>query len=450
MSHASSQNLLITDVQIVNEGQITAGDVLIRNGRFSAIGPQASAQAGDAAVYEGTGRYLLPGLIDDQVHFREPGLTHKADIRHESRAAVAGGVTSFMEMPNVKPPSISIEALEAKYDIAATDSVANYSFYLGASNDNLSELDRLDPTRVCGVKVFMGSSTGNMLVDDEQILSGIFQKAPCLIATHCEDTPMITANEAAAKERFGDDVPIEQHPIIRDVEACYASSSRAVDLANRFGSRLHILHITTAKECGLFTPGPIAGKRITAEACVHHLWFDDSAYATRGTQVKCNPAIKTAADRDAVRQAVREGRIDVIATDHAPHTWEEKQNSYFKAPAGLPLIQHLLPALGNLVNQGVFSLEEVVDRACHNVARCYDIQDRGFIREGAAGDCVILDLDTPLNVHRADLQSKCGWSPFDGDQFSASVAATFVNGRQVWDGRSICTDLPGERLLFAR
>ncbi|MDY0137683.1 MAG: dihydroorotase, partial [Thiomicrospira sp.] len=373
-------SILIKQATMVNEGVQAVVDVLIEQGRIAKIAPQINQAA--AQVIDAAGLHLLPGMIDDQVHFREPGLVSKGDIASESRAALAGGTTSYMEMPNVNPPTISLAALEAKYALGAQKSWVNYSFYLGATNDNVDEVRRVNPRDVCGVKIFMGSSTGNMLVDHEAALRAIFSESPILIATHCEDTPMIKAQEALYRERYGDDVPMSAHPDIRCREACYKSSSMAVALAKETGARLHVLHITTAEELALFEPGPVENKRITAEACVHHLWFSDADYEGLGSLIKCNPAVKAQSDRDAIRQAVIDGRIDVIATDHAPHTWEEKQQSYFAAPSGLPQVQQSLTALLDLVHQGVFSLETVVDRFSHNVARLYQVEDRGSIREG--------------------------------------------------------------------
>lgn len=439
---------LIKQATMVNEGQQQVVDLLIEQGRIAQIAPQLDCAADQ--IINAEGLHLMPGMIDDQVHFREPGLVAKGDIATESRAAIAGGITSYMEMPNVNPPTISLEALEAKYGLGAQKSWANYSFYLGATNDNADEVARVNPKNVCGVKIFMGSSTGNMLVDRETALRNIFSQSPILIATHCEDTPMIKAQEAIYRERYGEDVPMSAHPLIRCHEACYKSSSMAVELAKETGARLHVLHITTAEELALFEPGPVESKRITAEACVHHLWFKDDDYETHGSLIKCNPAVKTLSDRDAIRQALIESRIDVIATDHAPHTWEEKQNSYFKAPAGLPQVQQSLSALLDLYHQGVFSLELIVDRFSHNVARLYQIADRGFIREGYWADLVLVDLNKPHTDDKAHNLYKCQWSPWEGHTFKSSVIKTFINGELMYDQGQFAAFKPGQRLTFNR
>ena len=421
----------IVNARIVNEGAVVEGDMSIAGGRIAGIG--AGGPDG-ATVIDAKGAWLLPGMIDDQVHFREPGLEHKATIATESRAAVAGGVTSYLEMPNCRPQTVTAEALEDKHARAAAGSMANWGFYLGATNDNLEAVRAVDRHLACGIKVFMGSSTGNMLVDDERTLEGIFANAPLPVATHCEHTPTILANEARAKERYGDEIPFGEHPRIRSVEACYRSSSLAVELARRHGTRLHVLHITTARELGLFEPGDLAGKRITAEACVHHLFFDDSGYATLGARIKCNPAIKSAADRDALWTAVNDGRIDVIATDHAPHTVEEKARSYAAAPAGLPLVQHALLVLFEQVRSGRCTVATVVEKTAHAPARLFDIRARGFIREGYWADLVLVD---PTAGSRDEpIHAKCGWSPFSGFAFAARVRATWVNGELRYrDGR---------------
>jgi dihydroorotase len=429
------KHILIKNAQLVNEGKVFTADVRIRNERIDKIAGTITA-SGNEDIVDAAGRYLLPGMIDDQVHFREPGLTHKGNIASESRAAVAGGITSFMEMPNVSPSTTTIEALEAKYDIARQNSMANYAFYLGATEDNIEEIKRLDPTKHCGVKVFMGASTGNLLVEDHSALEAIFQESPTLIATHCESNAVIAKNKATI-DALNRPLVISDHPVIRDTEACFASSSLAVDMARRHGSHLHVLHITTAKELSLFEPGPVAGKAITAEACVHHLWFCDDDYAALGNQIKCNPAIKTAADRDAIMQAVHEGRIDVIATDHAPHTLAEKQQDFPQAPAGLPLVQHALQTLFDHVAQKRLSLEQLVEKTAHNPAIRYGVIDRGFLREGYYADLVLVDRQTPYTVTPENTLYHCGWSPFMGQQFTASIAATWVNGQQVFDGQSL-------------
>jgi dihydroorotase len=440
--------IALRHAELVNEGRRFVADVLLRDGLIERIGTLPAGVRYDEE-YDLAGKLLLPGLIDDQVHFREPGLTHKACIGSEARAAVAGGVTSFMEMPNTNPPAVTLEELEKKYAIGAATSVANYSFFLGATNTNLDVVKSMDPRRICGVKVFMGSSTGDMLVDREATLEGIFRHSPTLILTHCEDTPRIKAAEAAAKAKWGEDVPAAEHPRLRDAEACFASSSLAAALARRHDARLHILHITTAKELSLFSAAPLKGKRLTAEACVHHLWFAEADYARLGHQIKCNPAIKTAADRDAVRAAVASGVIDVIATDHAPHTWEEKSQTYFKAPSGLPLIQHPLLILLDLVRQGAFTLETAVQRACHAPATLFGVEKRGFLREGYAADLVVVDPAKPHTVTKAGLLYQCGWSPFEGHTFGATVERTFVNGVCVYADGKVRADAPkGQRLTF--
>jgi len=441
--------VVLRNAEIINEGRRFRADVLIRAGRIERVGTIPAGTKADRE-FDLTGKLLIPGLIDDQVHFREPGLTHKACIASEARAAVAGGVTSFMEMPNTNPPATTHEELEKKYAIGAATSVANYSFFFGATNTNLEAVKALDPRKVCGVKVFMGSSTGDMLVDQATTLEGIFRHSPALIATHCEDTPRIKIAEAAAKAKWGEDVPAGEHPRIRDVEACYASSSMAAELAKRHDARLHILHITTAKELSLFSAAPLKGKRLTAEACVHHLWFAEEDYAPLGHKIKCNPAIKTAADRAAVRAAVAAGIIDVIATDHAPHTREEKAQTYFKAPSGLPLVQHSLQVLLDLVAQGVFTLETAVERACHAPATLFGIEGRGFIREGYQADLVVVDLQKPYTVKTENLLYQCGWSPLEGHTFGSTIERTFVNGVCVFEDGKIRPDAPkGQRLMFS-
>ena len=380
------------------------------------------------------GKYLLPGVIDDQVHFREPGLTQKADIHTESKAAVAGGVTSFMDMPNTVPQTLTQETLKEKYRLGAEKSLANYSFYMGASNDNIDEILKTDPSSVCGVKVFMGASTGNMLVDDPGTLKEIFSRSPLLIAVHCEEEEVIRRNEKAFREKYGDDVPVNAHPLIRSEEACYTSSSKAVAMAREYGTRLHVLHLSTAEEMVLFDEEvPLADKKITAEVCVHHLWFSDEDYDRLGTRIKWNPAIKTAADREALWQALLEGRIDVVATDHAPHSMEEKDNSYFKAPSGGPLVQHSLVAMLDKYHEGKISLETVVEKMCHNPAVIFNIEKRGFIREEYYADLVLVDIDEPSTVGPSEILYKCGWSPFEGHTFRSKITHTFVNGNLTYE-----------------
>jgi dihydroorotase len=440
--------VVLRNAEIINEGRRFRADILIRAGRIERIGVIPAGTHADQE-YDLTHKLVVPGLIDDQVHFREPGLTHKACIASEARAAVAGGVTSFMEMPNTNPPAVTHEELEKKYAIGAATSVANYSFFLGTTSTNLDAIKAIDPRKVCGLKIFMGSSTGDMLVDRVAILESVFRHSPTIVLTHCEDTPRIKAAEAVAKAKWGEDVPAAEHPRLRDAEACYLSSSLAAELARRHDARLHILHITTAKELSLFSAASLKGKRLTAEACVHHLWFCDADYARLGHQIKCNPAIKTAADRDAVRAAVASGVIDVIATDHAPHTWDEKSQTYFKAPAGLPLIQHPLLILMDLVRQGAFSLETAVQRACHAPAILFGVENRGFIREGYWADLVVVDPAKPQTVDKSGLLYQCGWSPFEGHTFGSSIERTFVNGVCVYENGKVRPDAPrGMRLTF--
>lgn len=441
---------VIRAVQVVNEGRSFTADVLIRGGRIERVASEGIGDARGAAEVDGEGRHLLPGAIDDQVHFREPGLTHKEDIAHGSAAAVAGGVTSFMEMPNTVPNTLTQELLAAKYDLGAASSVANYSFFMGVGNNNLDEVLRTDPRTVCGLKAFLGSSTGDMLVNDEHTLDMLFRKAHMILAVHAEDEPTIRANTEAAKARYGEDIPLAEHPHIRSAEACWLSSSSAVARAKEHGTRLHVLHISTARELDLFQPGPLENKRITSEACVHHLWFTDADYATKGTRIKWNPAVKTAADREAIRNAVKDGRIDVVATDHAPHTLEEKARPYVNCPSGGPLVQHSLVAMLELMHQGVFTLEQVVDKMCHTPARLFQVRDRGFVREGYAADLVLVDLNSPWMVEAGNVLSKCGWSPFEGQRFRSRVEITWVNGRTVYSDGQVDRTVRGERLLFDR
>ncbi len=441
---------LIKQAELINEGQRKVADVLIKNGRIEKIADTISNSDGTAEI-DGNGKYLLPGLIDDQVHFREPGLTHKGELYTEARSAVAGGITSFMEMPNTKPPALTQELLEQKYARAAEVSLANYSFFMGTSNDNYEEVMKTDLTKICGLKIFMGSSTGNMLVDDDHILAKIFANFSGLIATHCEDEATIKANMATYREKYGENVPISCHPLIRSEEACYISSSRAVALAEKFDTRLHILHISTAKETELFRNDiPLEEKRITAEACLHHLWFSDVDYAEKGTHIKWNPAVKTSTDREAVLQALKDGRIDVLATDHAPHTLEEKTNTYFNAPSGGPLAQHNLVALLQMEKAGRISLEMIVQKACHNVAIMFDIPERGYIREGYWADLVLVDPNDAWTVSKENILYKCGWSPFEGQQFDAKVTHTFVNGHLAYQNGNFNENQKGQRLSFNR
>ncbi|RAJ31667.1 dihydroorotase [Pedobacter cryoconitis] len=441
--------ILIKAATLVNEGKIYVADVFIKDGLIEEISPVINRSADQEINAEGL--HLLPGMIDDQVHFREPGLTHKADIFTESMAAVAGGITSFMEMPNTVPNTLTQSLLADKYQIASEMSLANYSFFMGASNDNIEEVLKTDPAQVCGIKVFMGSSTGNMLVDNEQVLDNIFREAPMLVATHCEDELTIRTNMAAFKEKYGENITIDMHPLIRNDEACYISSSLAVSLAKKHNTRLHILHISTAREIALFDAiTPLKDKRITAEACVHHLWFSDQDYATKGNLIKWNPAVKTATDRDAILKGVLDGHIDVIATDHAPHTIEEKAQTYLKAPAGGPLVQHALSALLEMYHQGKITLEKIVEKTAHNVATCFQIDRRGFIREGYWADLVLVALNDPVKVTKANILYKCGWSPFEGETFKADITHTFISGNLAYQKGKFMTNETGKRLTFNR
>ncbi|WP_300435717.1 dihydroorotase [Christiangramia sp.] len=427
------KKVLIKNAKIVNEGKIFNGDVFIEDGIISEISESISAKSPDVNIFDAEGTHLLPGLIDDQVHFREPGLTHKESIETGSRAAVAGGITSFIEMPNTLPQTTTVEKLEEKFKIAAETSYANYSFMFGGTNDNLSEIEKIDPKNVAALKLFLGSSTGNMLVDDEKVLEQIFKKSPVLIAAHCEDEGTIQKNLEDCVKRYGDDIPIELHPKIRSEEACYKSSSRAVALAKKTGARLHVFHISTAKELSLFNnKKDLKDKKITAEVCIHHLWFNDSDYAKKGTFIKWNPAVKTKKDQEALLAGLLDNHLDVLATDHAPHTKEEKKNAYTKAPSGGPLVQHALPALLQMHHQGKISLEKIVEKACHNPAILFQVEKRGFIREGYKADLVLVDLNSPWAVQPDNIFSKCQWSPFEGTTFKSRVTHTFVNGRLVY------------------
>lgn len=440
---------LITNAKIVNEGKVFEGDVLIKGQFIEKIDTQINSPA--VHTIDAHGNFLLPGVIDDQVHFREPGLTHKGNIFTESRAAVAGGVTSFMEMPNTSPPVFTQSLLEDKYQIAARTSLANFSFYIGASNDNLEEILKTNLKNVCGLKIFMGSSTGNLLVDDPKTLEGIFSRFPSLIATHCEHEPTIRKNTLEFKERFGDDMPVNYHSHLRSEEACYKSSSFAVGLAKKHGTKLHILHISTSKETHLFDNSiPLEKKKITAEACVHHLWFNDHDYDRLGMLIKWNPAIKTEQDQKEILNALLDDRIDVIATDHAPHTLEEKANKYFQAPSGGPLIQHSLVSMMEFVHQKKISIEKMVQKMSHNPAVLFEIEKRGFIREGYFADLVLVDPDQPWQVNKSNILAKCGWSPFEGNTFHAAVQQTWVSGHLAYANGQLNEDKSGERLTFIR
>lgn len=442
---------LIKNAKIVNEGVIFEGDVLVEGNIIVEIAESISAKLPSVKIIDAEGNYLIPGAIDDQVHFREPGLTHKGDIESESRAAVAGGITSFIEQPNTVPNAVTQEALEAKYQIAAEKSYANYGFMFGATNDNLEELLKTDPKTVPGIKIFLGSSTGNMLVDNEAVLERIFSSTPMLIAVHCEDEATIKANLEKYKEQYGDDIPVECHPLIRSAEACYLSSSKAVALAKKTGARLHVFHLSTAKEMELFTNKiPLEEKKITAEVCIHHLWFSDEDYKTKGNFIKWNPAVKSADDRKALWEALNDDRIDVIATDHAPHTLEEKQQPYTKAPSGGPLVQHAVVAMFEAFHQGKISIEKIVEKMAHNPAKLFKIEKRGFIREGYFADLAIVNAGQPWNVRKENILYKCGWSPFEGYSFKSRITHTFVNGELVYQNGKVKDIRKGQRLLFNR
>lgn len=444
------KRILIKNARIVNEDKIFDSDLLIEGDRIAKIESNLSQVNSDTILIDAEGKFLLPGVIDDQVHFREPGLTHKGDISSESRAAVAGGITSYIEQPNTRPAAVTIETLEEKYTIAMNDSVANYAFNLGATNDNIEEIKKADPKKIPGVKVFMGSSTGNMLVDEERALDLIFSQSPLPVITHCEDEETISFNFEQYKERYGDDIPIEFHPEIRSREACFKSTSLAIELATKHNTRLHVYHISTAEEAALFSTKPLGEKRITAEACVHHLWFSAEDYAEMGTLIKWNPAVKEISDREAIWKALKEGRIDVIATDHAPHTLEEKQNPYTSAPSGGPLVQHALPAMMEFVRDDKLSIEMMVNKMSHNPARLFDIKERGFLREGYFADMVLLDPSRPWKVNSDNILAKCGWSPFDGVTFRSRVTHTFVSGHLVYENGNINDSKKGMRLEFDR
>jgi dihydroorotase len=442
------KDILIRDARLVNEGSSHEGDLLIRNGRIEQVGG-AIAPPDGAEVVDAGGAWLLPGMIDDQVHFREPGLTHKGGIASESRAAVAGGITSYMEMPNTLPPTVTLEALDDKYTVAAAKSIANYAFYLGATNDNLEVIRALPSGMAAGIKIFMGASTGNMLVDDENTLAGIFREAPALIATHCETTPLIKQNLEAALQRYGREIPLSEHPNIRSEEACYQSTRTAIALARKYQAPLHVLHLSTAREMELFEPGPMEGKLVTGEVCVHFLHFSSDDYARLGNHIKCNPAIKTPADQAGLIAALKEGRLDIIATDHAPHTREEKADpDYLSAPAGLPLVQDALLSVLELYHDGEISMEDIVLRTAHNPARRFRVVERGFLREGYWADLVLVDTTRRTGVTPGRVLSQCGWSPFEGEIFRSAIVTTWVNGQPVWDGSQIVENRAAMRLQF--
>lgn len=453
--NASSERKIIRNASIVNEGEIFKGDVFINGNKIEQVVRSKDVppdiELEDYQIINAAGLYLLPGIIDDQVHFRDPGLTYKGDIYTESKAAVAGGITSFMEMPNTNPPALTQELLEEKYRMGAKKSLANYSFYMGASNDNLKELLKTDPAKVCGIKVFMGSSTGDMLVDDEKVLSEIFAKAPTLVAVHCEDEKTVQSNNADYLQKYGENAAADIHPLIRSAEACYLSSSKAVALAKKHNTRLHILHLSTAREMDLFDNSiPLEEKKITAEVCIHHLWFSDEDYNEKGNFIKWNPAVKTKEDRSALRKAVLDNTMDVIATDHAPHTLEEKERAYFRAPSGGPMVQHALTAMLELHKQGVLSLEKVVEKMCHHPAILFGVQKRGFVKEGYYADLVLVDLKEKVEVKKDNVLYKCGWSPMEGLTFNTAIKKTFVNGHLAYDEGEFNESKKGERLLFDR
>ena len=443
--------ILIKNAQIVNEGKILKRDVFIENDLIVEISESISAKTSDTKIIEANGKHLLPGLIDDQVHFREPGLTHKATIATESKAAVAGGITSFIEMPNTVPQATTIEKLEEKFAIAKETSWANYSFMFGGTNDNLDEILKVDKTKVAGLKLFLGSSTGNMLVDDLEVLEEIFKKTDLLISVHCEDEKTIQNNLKKYLEEYGEDIPIEMHPKIRSAEACYLSSSKAIELAKKTGARLHVFHLSTEIETHLFTNKiPLSKKKITAEVCVHHLWFSEEDYKTKGTKIKWNPAVKSKTDRDALWKALLNDKLDVLATDHAPHTLEEKNNIYTKAPSGGPLVQHALVALLEMYHRGKISLEKIVEKASHNPAILFQIKDRGYVKEGYKADLVLVDLVNPWTVNKENILYKCGWSPFEGTTFKSRITHTFVNGILTYENFKFPNKSVAERLTFNR
>ena len=441
--------ILISNARLINEGVIREVDVLVDGERIEKIASGIAAEH-DVEVIDAGARYLIPGMIDDQVHCREPGLTSKGNLATESAAAAAGGVTSFMDMPNVNPLTTTGDALSAKYALARGRCSANYAFYLGATNNNCEDIKALQVNDACGIKAFMGASTGNMLIDSPDALELLFEHAPVMVVTHCEDSPMIWANEAKAREKYGEDVPMSEHPRIRSAEACFKSSSYAIDLATRHDALLHILHLTTAAEMEHFSATHRSEKRITAEVCAHHLWFDESRYADLGTRIKCNPAIKTAEDREALIAALNAGKLDIIATDHAPHTASEKSATYFKAPAGLPLVQHPLMILFDLAARGELGLELIVDRTSHAVADIFGVVDRGYVREGYFADLVLIDSQKPFTVDASNLLYKCRWSPFEGHTFSSSIDTTIVNGTVVYRNGLLTGNVAGQRLDFNR
>lgn len=445
------KTILIKNVNIVNEGAIFKGDILIEGEYIKEVSDSISAKSSDVFVIDAEGKYLLPGAIDDQVHFREPGLTQKATIETESKAAIAGGITSFIEMPNTNPQTTTIEKLEEKFEIASKTSAANYSFMFGGTNDNLDEILKVDPKTVAGLKLFLGSSTGNMLVDDPKVLEKIFKSTNMIISVHCEDEATINKNLQEHLDKFGEDIPVKYHPIIRSEEACYISSSKAIKLAEKTGARLHVFHISTGKETSLFSNKiPLKDKKITAEVCIHHLWFSDEDYDKKGSFIKWNPAVKTANDREQLWEALLDDRIDVIASDHAPHTLEEKKNIYTKAPSGGPLVQHALPAMLEMFHRGKISIEKIVEKMCHNPAILFQVEKRGYIKEGYFADLVLVDLNNPWTVNKDNILYKCGWSPFEGTTFKSRITHTFVNGSLVYQNSKFTNVNSAKRLTFNR
>ncbi|WP_040280424.1 dihydroorotase [Psychroserpens damuponensis] len=446
-----NKTILIKNAKIVNEGSVTEGDILIEGDYIKEVSNSISAKSADVIVVDAEGNYVFPGVIDDQVHFREPGLTHKGNIESESRAAIAGGITSFIEMPNTNPQTTTVEKLEEKFEIASKTSYANYSFMFGGTNDNLAEILKVDPKSVAGLKLFLGSSTGNMLVDDPQVIEKIFSSTDMVISVHCEDEATIRKNLQAHIDEFGEDIPIEKHPIIRSEEACYLSSSKAIELAKKTGARLHVFHLSTGKETKLFSNKiPLKDKKITAEVCIHHLWFSDEDYKKKGTHIKWNPAVKTAQDRDLLWKALLDDRIDVIATDHAPHTLDEKNNVYTKAPSGGPLVQHALVAMIEMFHKEKISLPKIAQKMAHNPAILFQVEKRGYIKPGYFADLVIVDINNPWTVNKDNILYKCGWSPFEGTTFKSRITHTFLNGTLVYNNFKVLDVKAGKRLTFNR
>ncbi|WP_047550063.1 dihydroorotase [Psychroserpens sp. Hel_I_66] len=443
--------ILIKNAKIVNEGVVTEGDILIEGDYIKEVSDSISAKSADVMIIDAEGNYVFPGVIDDQVHFREPGLTHKGDIESESRAAIAGGITSFIEMPNTNPQTTTVEKLEEKFEIASNTSYANYSFMFGGTNDNLDEILKVDPKTVAGLKLFLGSSTGNMLVDDPKVIEKIFSSTDMVISVHCEDEATIKKNLKEHIDKFGEDIPIEKHPVIRSEEACYISSSKAIELAKKTGARLHVFHLSTGKETSLFSNKiPLKDKKITAEVCIHHLWFSDEDYAKKGTHIKWNPAVKSAKDRNQLWKALLDDRIDVIATDHAPHTLEEKNNKYTKAPSGGPLVQHALVAMIEMYHKGKISLPKIAQKMAHNPAILFQVEKRGYIKQGYFADLVIVDINNPWTVNKENILYKCGWSPFEGTTFKSRITHTFLNGKLVYNNFKVLDIKAGKRLTFTR